>query len=642
MHRTGDLTPASPAPAALRAWLLVCALLNASGWILSALGHLDARGYTVALPLCGVIVVLCLRGPPPARFSVVRWRRRFARPFPLAFLALSSLALLGGALYAPDNFDALAYRTPRVLHWLAEQRWHWIASWRGWLNTRACGFEWVSAPLLLFLKSDRILFLLNFASFLLLPGLVFSVLRRLVFSRRVAWYWMWLVPAGLCFVLQAGSLANDLFGVVPALAAVDFALRARTTNRPADLWYSVLAAALMTGAKGSNLTLLLPWLIAVLPSLRWLWWRPAAALAVAILAALSSLLPTAVLNHRHCGDWTGLAAESAWMKPPGPVTCAVHNAGLLLVQNFAPPVFPVASAWNRAVQNVLPEWWKKTLDGFAEEGRASYRVRELPGEEQAGLGFGLSLLLGAQLAAGFRRQSWTRLYRQADSPEGRWRLALLLSPLVSLGVFMSRSGIAPAARLIAPYYGLLLPLTLCLTEADAAVKSRWWRGLAWLSFGSAFVALILTPARPLWPAETVLAAWPGRTQSAVLERARIVYTVYRNRPDSFAPLRAAIPPEVRVLGLVTAADAEGSLWRPFGQRRVIHVLAGTTAAELERRQVEMVVVDASAAPTVLGRSMTTWLAEVGGSVVTNLPLRMLASSEPADFALVRLHRPPAK
>ena len=156
-----------------------------------------------------------------------KFRRRFRRPFPLAFLILAALAFLGGALHPPTNYDALAYRIPRVLHWLAVGQWHWIHTIFDRLNDRSCGIEWVSAPFIALLKTDRWLFLINVVSFLLLPGLVFSVFTRLGVRRRVAWHWMWLVPTGYCLVLQAGSIGNDLFGATFALAAVDFALRAK-------------------------------------------------------------------------------------------------------------------------------------------------------------------------------------------------------------------------------------------------------------------------------------------------------------------------------------------------------------------------------------------------------------------------------
>src|SRR6185436_445815 len=86
-------------------------------------------------------------------------------------------------------------------------------------------------------------------------------------NRRVTWQWMWLLPTGYSFLLQAGSIGNDTFPAAYALAMLDFAARAWTSRRASDLWHSLLAASLMTGAKASNLPLLLPWAILIFPLL---------------------------------------------------------------------------------------------------------------------------------------------------------------------------------------------------------------------------------------------------------------------------------------------------------------------------------------------------------------------------------------
>src|SRR6185295_5371592 len=152
------------------------------------------------------------------RINLPKLRRRFARPLPLAFAALAALAILGGVLYPPSNYDGLSYRIPRVLHWLTAEQWHWIHSGFFRLNTRACGHEWVSAPLILFTNTDRWVFLLGAVPLLFLPGLFFSLLTRLGAHVRVAAKWMWLLPTGYCYVLQAGGIGNDLFGAVFVLA----------------------------------------------------------------------------------------------------------------------------------------------------------------------------------------------------------------------------------------------------------------------------------------------------------------------------------------------------------------------------------------------------------------------------------------
>ncbi len=99
--------------------------------------------------------------------------------------------------------------------------------------------------MLALLKTDRPLFLLSVISFPLLPGLVFSVLVRLGVRARVAWHWMWLLPTGYCYLLQGGSIGNDLFGATFALAAMHYALRAQQSLRASDFWLSVFAVALV-------------------------------------------------------------------------------------------------------------------------------------------------------------------------------------------------------------------------------------------------------------------------------------------------------------------------------------------------------------------------------------------------------------
>src|SRR5438552_2163743 len=241
----------------VRLWLWISVLATVAGWTLSTLGELNRTGYAAFFCLAAFLIWFGRRiwGEElrAGFFRRNKIQRRFCQPLPLAFVFLTLLILLGGMLYPSTNHTALTYRTPRVLQWLAHGHWFWIHTSNYRMNDRACGIEWLSAPLLLFTRSDRGLFLLNFIPFLLLPGLVFSLFTRVGVLPRVAWQWMWLLPTGYTFLLQAGSIGNDTFPTVYALAAVDFACRAWSSRRVSDLWYSVLAAALLTGAKASNL-----------------------------------------------------------------------------------------------------------------------------------------------------------------------------------------------------------------------------------------------------------------------------------------------------------------------------------------------------------------------------------------------------
>jgi hypothetical protein len=107
-----------------------------------------------------------------------------------AFFALAVMCFVGGALYHSQNNDSNEYRIPRVWHWLAEGHWTWIRITDVRMNVAGCDFEWIVAPIMLFTKHDRLLFLANWASYLLLPGLVFSSFTRLGLRPRVAWWWM--------------------------------------------------------------------------------------------------------------------------------------------------------------------------------------------------------------------------------------------------------------------------------------------------------------------------------------------------------------------------------------------------------------------------------------------------------------------
>ena len=67
----------------------------------------------------------------------------------------------------------------------------------------------------------------------------------------------------------------------------------------------------------------------------------------------------------------------------------------------------------------------------------------------------------------------------------------------------------------------------------------------------AFVVLILSPDRPLWPAKTLLTKAVARyPDQRLLARALKVYTVYSERSDSLAGVRALLPPGIKVVGFM--------------------------------------------------------------------------------------------
>lgn len=529
-------------------WVWLCAYLNFAGWTLSALHELNAAGYAVTLLLGGIAFLVWWKQTcKPVFLHAFRekLKRRFRRPFPLAFLILSAMAFLGGALYAPANYDALAYRIPRVLHWLATGQWHWIHSIFPRVNARACGMEWVSAPWIALLKTDRPLFLISMVSFLLLPGLVFSVFTRLGVRRHVAWYWMWIVPSGYCYLLQAGSIGNDLFGAIFVLAAVDFALRAKKSRAPSDFWTSILAAAMLTNSKLSNPPLLLPWAVAILPSLALVKRWPLRTAAISIFALTSSLLPIAILNVRHCGDWTGLVMEGSRPEKNLPLQFGA-NAVLITGQNLVPPVFPPAQQWN--FERMLPAKLRGKLDQIVEVPGKQFELPEMQTEEGAGLGFGVSILL---LVSGLVVMSMRQKGRPPPpNAEGSaWQTCVRWSPAVSLFVFMTQSSLITAARLLTPYYALLLPMLLVAAGHEWLVTRRWWRASAFAVFLIAAGLLVITPPRPLFPVQKLLKEIQLHAPDFnLLTRIKTVYSVYSARGDAFGPVRAILPADANPLG----------------------------------------------------------------------------------------------
>ena len=275
----------------VRIWILLSTWLVSVGWILSVLHQLNRAGYGVAFALTGVAAIYWWRknkSPATNTLSAAwrKFRRRFRRPAPGLFLMLALMSLVSGVLYAPYDSDTNAYRFPRVLHWLGQEQWHWIHTADMRMNVAGCGYEWLITPVLLFTRTDRFLFLVNWGSYLMLPGLIFCVFKFLGVRLRVAWWWAWLLASGWCYVMQSASVVNDGLGIVYALAAVALAMKARETGQTADFWLSLLAAALLTGVKQTSMPLAGLWLLAAWPERRIAWGAPKTFCVLAALAIL--------------------------------------------------------------------------------------------------------------------------------------------------------------------------------------------------------------------------------------------------------------------------------------------------------------------------------------------------------------------
>jgi hypothetical protein len=477
---------------------------------------------------------------------------------------------------------------------------------------------------------------MNFLPYLLLPGLIYSVFTRLGVRPRVAWHWMWLFPLAYNFVLQAASIANDTFPTVYALAAVDFGLRAWKSRRIGDLWHSGLAVALLTGAKASNLTLLLPWAIVIFPVLPLLRRNLVVTALIVILAAVVSFLPNALINIHYLNDWSGLSIERPGMSMKEPLVGIYGNAFLLLLGNFTPPLFPFAGWWNEHALSVLPHFLTAPMLANFEPG--FLWLGELPTEDWCGIGFGVSVLLAVSVVGGWLMRRKTVLPPSKNELIlGDYLKIVLIAPWFSLLAFGIKSGMVTPGRLIAPYYPLLFPLLLIGAAQSQIVRRWWWQALAGASVLLALVVLVLVPDRPLWPAKTILAKLVAQhPDKPLLSRALDVYTVYSKRPDPLAEVRQLLPPGIRVIGYIGAEDdCDISLWLPLGSRKVEHFLYTDPPERFREAGVEYVVVG-ELNLKLRGLTFEEWRQKTGAELIASANATQKVSEGPQPWFVVRL------
>lgn len=628
---------------AVRLWILLSTLLVGAGWILSALHQLNRIGYGVFFALAAA-ALFCCRGKIrcPARENIVRGfyklTRRFKRPAPFIFLVVAVLALIGGVLYVPMDGDSIAYRIPRVLHWIGQGQWHWIRTLDFRMNSLACGFEWLSAPLILFTRTDRFLFLINWISFLMLPGLIFSVFTRLQVRPRVAWWWTWLIAAGgCCFALQADTTQNDAFAAIYALAAVDLALRAKENKSLNNLWLSMFAAALVSNVKQTDIPLMLLWLIAAWPSWRLLLQRPWATILVSSVCLLVSVLPVTIFNIQHEGTWTGIPANQALigsMRLDSPFWGVLGNAFCLTVQNLKPPLFPWADAWNMAMANFLNTPFGIHFLSFEKFGKMNSYV----GSQTAGIGLGICILILFSTWWTYGKKRTTASVAVVRSDASLWFLRMM--PCALLLMFMAKVGAFENARQLAPYYAFFFPSLLMRSGHLELVRRTWWRRSGYLILLITVMLLIAAPYRPLFPAQTIL-EWlhKKRPASQFVTKIRFMYSYRTDVENHRTDFRNDLPSNASVIGMAEVISyGETGLWLPLGQRRVEDVLPGDTAENLHSRGISYVIVSEGFL-LIQKTTLDQWLTHYNGELVKQATHQSKFGDPPGHIYMVHLKSP---
>jgi hypothetical protein len=611
-------------------WICCWAYFGCAGWLLAALHQLNTAAYAAALlPALG-FARFWLRRHPPA-FSAQKFLRRFRRPLPAVFLGAAFLTFLGGALYAPANYDALTYRLPRLLNWFVAHRWFWIPTINERVNYSGVAWEWTAMPLLALTRSDRALFLIDWSGFLLLPGLLFSIFRQLGVGPRVARAWMWILPLAFGYVTQAGSIGNDLPGAGFCLLSVCFGLRARRSGRFADVWLALLAAALLTGIKLSNAPLALPCLVAVWPALRRLREHLVASFFLAGVAITISSVPIMALNHAYACSWTGDPNNQYQMQVKNVRAAFLGNSLLLAGETAMPPLLPNARKLTEVLDRKLPASWAALLkQDFPRFYLA--KLGEVPGEEGSGLGLGIIFLLfvGA-VGAGI---GWGRI---AAAPRPHFRSLVWLAAWVAGLVYMAKMGSEATARLMLPYYPLLLVPCLLLPGHNVLRRRRVEWFFAATAALSILPALVLSASRPLWPGRTVCAQLAAsHPANAGLRRMAAVYSTYAHRNDLLAPLRAQLPADAGQIGFIAGSnDADYSLWRPFGRRRVIDLRYDAPQFLKQPGDFRWLVVKDEAWPDICAMPLADWAQTNHFQVVSSTVIVELVSWGGQSWTVLR-------
>ena len=616
----------------LALWILFSAWSSLSGWCLSALGYLDTAGIAFSFSFfLGALILF--RSHLQCDGELTVWKILRSRYLaPRIWLLLAVLALIGGVFYSPNNYDYLTYRFARVLYWSSEHAWAWIPTVNGRMNYSGTGFEWLMTPLFIVFKTDRLFFLINFISYLLLPGVVFSVFSRLGISKRISWWWMWLLPCGYCYILQAASVGNDSFAAVYFLASLHYLFLAKASSTVKNLTLSCLAVALMTGAKAANLPLVLPWLTVLFLHRKYLLEksRPAMIAIILMVAAAVSFLPTALLNIHYTGDYAGDPKNREKMKVSNPVSGVLGNSIQLAVANLAPPISPRALDW----EPLLPSHLKATL--LRDFPRLSLRSGELQVEEEAGLGLGIVLFVSVFIIGGIGARVADPSLVAARNRQALWVVG---AGAVAWLAYMSKMGSESTSRLIAAYYPLLIAGILVVVSLDGRIVHRCiFRWVGFIAMLSAIPLVILCPARPLFPVQAVSNLMTkSHVPAGIVARYDRVYSVYASRADGFKELIVLIPSSAHAIGFLQSGDdPEASLWRPFGTRKVIEVTPEDSMEEVKARGIHFVVVSQDALDYRYHMAVASLLTKWSGSLVAEKSITLLVRVGPETWYLLSL------
>ena len=472
---------------------------------------------------------------------------------------------------------------------------------------------------------------IDWISFLFLPSLFFTLLRAFGTPRRLAWDWMWLLPSASLVAMQAGSIGNDLPGMAAILAALHCANRFVARRQTGYLLDALLAAGLCTGIKLSNLPLAAFVLIILLGNFKALTSRRLAfAAATAAALCVSAFIPM-LLNLKHTGTILGVttAVSDELHNPAAGLT---GNSLISLEAALTPPVFPGANQVSAILQHSLGHklmaWLHQNYPSF------SLQVNELPQEEHGALGLAMTVAFLANIMLWVRFRHHVPVHQSTLLP---WQKIAWWSWLAfALAVLFSKLGTRGGfPREMLPWYPLLLAPLIAFFGREQTARSPFWRWLAPLVSLSIVPALLLTPSRPLIPPKTVVKlAQKCGASAASLERLKTVYAVYASRADLFVGLKQYLPPDAKVLALVSdGEEPTASWWKPFGSRRCTFVLSEADVAAAQKQGAHYLVLNELSCQKYFHMDIPHWLETHHAREVKTVEIRLLAAEPPIRYTL---------
>jgi hypothetical protein len=173
------------------------------------------------------------------------------------------------------------------------------------------------------------------------------------------------------------------------------------------------------------------------------------------------------------------------------------------------------------------------------------------------------------------------------------------------------------------------------------VRRRGWRILAVLAAASILPGLILTPARPLWPAQTVSKMLTQTNpENKMWQRLATTYDTYARRNDLLAPIRAGLPDDTATVGFIAGSnDSDYSLWRPFGRRKIIYLRSDIGQFLAHPDAVKWVVVKRDNWPEICPVPLEQWAAAHHAKITLALPIVELVSHGPETWCLIHIENP---